>query len=250
MLKFFRKIRYDLMESGKSGKYIKYAIGEIILVVVGILIALAINNWNSERIQKNRNQKLLIKLSNELDQNISRFSLIDTVTDGYKYRYTNTDSILKILNKGIAEEDLDFLTSGPIYYTSTLNLNTNIFEELKNTGSLYAIASDSLVSSIQQYYQLCERESFYNLEIGKTVNNRKEKCFEGFLQFKYDYEQNPKNAIANHSWIFNPQSRDYIYLQQFIYYTNIHSKMMVSKLDKLLKSSEKLKAQISKEIHQ
>jgi hypothetical protein len=50
MIKFFRKIRYDLMEQNKTSKYFKYAIGEIILVVIGILIALSINNWNQERI--------------------------------------------------------------------------------------------------------------------------------------------------------------------------------------------------------
>jgi len=56
MIKFFRKIRYDLMEKNKTGKpalpvgrYLKYAIGEIVLVVIGILIALQINNWNEQR---------------------------------------------------------------------------------------------------------------------------------------------------------------------------------------------------------
>ena len=49
MIKFFRKIRRNLLSEGKSGKYLKYAIGEIILVVIGILIALSINNWNENR---------------------------------------------------------------------------------------------------------------------------------------------------------------------------------------------------------
>jgi hypothetical protein len=49
MIKFFRSIRKDLMEKNKTGKYLKYAIGEIVLVVIGILIALQINNWNEER---------------------------------------------------------------------------------------------------------------------------------------------------------------------------------------------------------
>ena len=49
MIKFFRNIRKTLMTEGKTSKYLKYAIGEIVLVVIGILIALQINNWNEYR---------------------------------------------------------------------------------------------------------------------------------------------------------------------------------------------------------
>ena len=52
MIKFFRHIRQRLLSEGKTGKYFKYAIGEIILVVIGILIALQINNWNENRKNK------------------------------------------------------------------------------------------------------------------------------------------------------------------------------------------------------
>jgi hypothetical protein len=249
MIKFFRKIRYDLMEKNKTGKYLKYAIGEIVLVVIGILIALAISNWNSNRIQKDRNQQLLVKLSKELDQNIERCKVIDTITLGFKDRQQFTDSTLKILNRGVTLEDLDFLIKKDrIYYTVTLNLNTNIFEELKNTGSLYAIGSDSLVSQIQNYYQLCKRESFYNLEIGKTVVNLQEKCFEGFYAFMYLYQQNPTKAIAQHDWIFDPSSKDYIYFQQFIDKTKAHSNMMVWKLSQIVQASRDLKQLITAEI--
>ena len=48
MIKFFRKIRYQVLGEGKSKKYLKYAIGEIALVVIGILIALSVNNWNEK----------------------------------------------------------------------------------------------------------------------------------------------------------------------------------------------------------
>ena len=46
MLKFFRKIRQNLLSEGNTGKYLKYALGEIVLVVIGILIALQVNNWS------------------------------------------------------------------------------------------------------------------------------------------------------------------------------------------------------------
>ena len=52
MIKFFRKIRQNLLLENKTSKYFSYAIGEIVLVVIGILIALSINNWNEERKRK------------------------------------------------------------------------------------------------------------------------------------------------------------------------------------------------------
>ena len=66
MIKFFRKIRLNLLSAGKTGKYMKYAIGEIVLVVIGILIALSINNWNEER----KNEKELIEFLKSLKQEL------------------------------------------------------------------------------------------------------------------------------------------------------------------------------------
>lgn len=69
MIKFFRKIRYNLMETGKTGKYLKYAIGEIVLVVIGILIALQINNWNEKRKDSMKENHIVKSLYNELLDN-------------------------------------------------------------------------------------------------------------------------------------------------------------------------------------
>lgn len=66
MIKFFRKIRYDLMEKNKTGKYIKYAIGEIVLVVIGILIALSINNWNEKQKLIKNEKELIASLKKEI----------------------------------------------------------------------------------------------------------------------------------------------------------------------------------------
>ena len=59
MIKFFRHIRQNLIMENKTGKYLKYAVGEIVLVVIGILIALQVNNWNE-------NRKTEIKIKNSL----------------------------------------------------------------------------------------------------------------------------------------------------------------------------------------
>ena len=73
MIKFFRHIRKSLLEQNKMGKYFKYAIGEIVLVVIGILIALQVNNWNEQRLAKNQARAYLKNLNTEINQNILVF---------------------------------------------------------------------------------------------------------------------------------------------------------------------------------
>ncbi len=70
MIKFFRKIRQNLLSEGKTGKYLKYAIGEIILVVIGILIALQINNWNEDRKLQKEEIRILNNLQVDLQQTL------------------------------------------------------------------------------------------------------------------------------------------------------------------------------------
>jgi len=76
MLHFFRKIRHDLLANSKTYKYFKYAIGEIILVVLGILIALQINNWNEERKNSVLFDSILLEVEEELIKNIKLSRLI------------------------------------------------------------------------------------------------------------------------------------------------------------------------------
>ncbi|WNH08818.1 DUF6090 family protein [Thalassobellus suaedae] len=66
MIKFFRKIRQNLLSEGKTGKYLKYAIGEIILVMFGILLALQVNNWNQQKQITKKEHRLLLELKNDL----------------------------------------------------------------------------------------------------------------------------------------------------------------------------------------
>ena len=66
MIKFFRRIRQQLLNENKTSKYFKYAIGEIVLVVIGILIALQINNWNEERKENLKAKGYVEKLINDL----------------------------------------------------------------------------------------------------------------------------------------------------------------------------------------
>ena len=73
MIKLFRKIRKKLLKKKKVSKYLLYAIGKIILVVIGILIALQLNNLNDQKKINNQEKKLLVELVNNLDENITLF---------------------------------------------------------------------------------------------------------------------------------------------------------------------------------
>jgi len=82
MIKFFRTIRKDLLQKNKSGKYLKYAIGEIVLVVIGILIALQINTWNEER----KNEITIVSLFKEVQTDLLKdLSNIDNAISTYKF---------------------------------------------------------------------------------------------------------------------------------------------------------------------
>ena len=75
MIKFFRKIRQKLLMENKTSKYFKYAIGEIILVVIGILIALQVNNWNENRKLKSYENQLLFQLKSDFNLNANDLRL-------------------------------------------------------------------------------------------------------------------------------------------------------------------------------
>ena len=72
MLTFFRRIRKGLLGEGATRKYLLYAIGEITLVVIGILIALQINNWNEWRSDRITESEVLLELTKNMEMNIAK----------------------------------------------------------------------------------------------------------------------------------------------------------------------------------
>ena len=139
MIKFFRQIRQNLIMENKTSKYFKYAIGEIILVVIGILIALQINNWNENRKQSKQERAILSQLRfefisnlNQLNQKIlSKKETVKSALQLFKYidfeEFRNKDSIDYHLARTIP-----FTTFDPIV------------NDLAVSGELRLIKNDSL----------------------------------------------------------------------------------------------------------
>ncbi|WP_296317133.1 DUF6090 family protein, partial [Winogradskyella sp. UBA3174] len=76
MIKFFRKIRQQLLTENKINKYVLYAIGEIVLVVIGILIALQLNTWKENNTNRQVETTYLKGILNNLDQDINSLKLL------------------------------------------------------------------------------------------------------------------------------------------------------------------------------
>jgi hypothetical protein len=79
MIKFFRKIRQNMFTKNKTGTYFKYTIGEIVLVMIGILLALQVSNWNQERKDRINKRKLLDNIYRDFIQNKMSFDSIKAI---------------------------------------------------------------------------------------------------------------------------------------------------------------------------
>ena len=134
MIHFFRRIRQGLLSQNRFSKYLLYAIGEILLVVVGILIALSINNWNEERKQKrtmiNYYQQLLeaFKLDTtdirpQLNRLAGSMAKYKAYMDGYNKPNLTIEQVLENINQ------ID-----PTF--KTIEFNTQTIKVLENTGEI------------------------------------------------------------------------------------------------------------------
>ncbi len=154
MINFFRKIRQKLLKENKLGKYLVYALGEIILVVIGILIALQINNWNEQRKLQREEIKLLQIFKNSLEGDM------ETITYYIKEYTTIHRSIVHLLVH--MEKDLPYEESLNFHFLNStaywpVGLDQGIFETL-TSGDLNIISNDSLKKRIVDYYAFVDIE--------------------------------------------------------------------------------------------
>jgi Family of unknown function (DUF6090) len=151
MIKFFRKIRQQLLSENRFTKYLIYAAGEILLVVIGILIALQINNWNENRKSKNKEIYYLQSLKDEFLENKAR------TEHGIKFHQTqikNAHLVLSILDKDSTYNNLEevhfaILQTG---WAWAGDFKSDVWTELLSTGSVELISNDILRKSITDFH--------------------------------------------------------------------------------------------------
>ena len=204
MIKFFRKIRQKMLTENKFSKYLIYAIGEIVLVVIGILIALQINNWNEKSKLKNEEIKLLKEMRSALISD--KEDIISNISEHSSAAKSCSILINHISKKLPYNDSLDFHFANALN-TTRFNHTSSPYETLKTKGP-DLIENDILRIMLGEYY---DKWVGYQFELQKSslqsFDLAKERQFELFNSGRFwnkitpiDYDQLIKNNYY-YSWL-------------------------------------------------
>ncbi|UAM99090.1 hypothetical protein K8354_04495 [Polaribacter litorisediminis] len=187
MIKFFRHIRKQLLSENKTGKpvfaagrYLKYAIGEILLVIIGILIAVSINGWNEDRKLKKAEQSILKDLKQEMIINLKALEFV--LAENEKSFQAAIE--MRALFKDRAAFDK---MSNSLFYASVRKLNWNFTYDPKN-GILNSIISSGQIN------QLSNKELKYLLASLKELTTD---AMENTLKIEAQRDDLMKSAWTN-----------------------------------------------------
>ncbi|SFZ93950.1 hypothetical protein SAMN05428642_103450 [Flaviramulus basaltis] len=150
MIKLFRNVRKNLLNEGKTSKYIKYAVGEIVLVVIGILIALQINNWNQNRVSKIEELSILKNIHSEFIQN--KKVLQSTI---HKNSICLNTSITLINLVGQDNETINKQNVDSLFYyaleAGTFRPSENTIFDLLQSGRLQLLQNENLKDLLYEW---------------------------------------------------------------------------------------------------
>jgi hypothetical protein len=170
MIKFFRKIRQNMLMENKTGTYFKYAFGEIILVVLGILIALQVSNWNQLRIEQNSMNAYYAKLANTLEDDIKELRESIDKSNSYGDDLMRCLEILNSKNEAHIEELKAKIGTLNIPFANDHSME--LFDEFINKGYLSKIEDPELKSQFERVKNgLIKAENWDKVLDNDFVNN-------------------------------------------------------------------------------
>lgn len=148
MIKFFKHIRQKLLSENKFSKYLIYAIGEIFLVVLGILIALQINNWNEQRKQNNLEQNYLIALKTEFENNLKEANRVIKLNAGLLKNAQELANYTGPATPNISEKKFSELFFGTINAEVQYRPGSGVTNEILSSGKLNVFQNKELKNAL------------------------------------------------------------------------------------------------------
>lgn len=151
MISLFRKIRHKLLVQNRVTRYLAYALGEILLVVIGILIALQVNTWNEERKSRKAETNFYSAILDELEKDKAK---IDQLNTFYSHRIEVLTWLLaRVRNPELAINGKEFGQNvEPLYYNETAISFDATFDASKSSGAFNQFKNKALLKQIIQYY--------------------------------------------------------------------------------------------------
>jgi hypothetical protein len=233
MIKFFRKIRQNLLMEDKTGKYFKYAIGEIVLVVIGILIALQINNWNEQRKIQDDLTLSLIQIKNDLQQDeihLKGYYSGDIKRIGHLTKISNSNS------NDIPLDSLLYDLDNYFYFYKSNNSYTG----LKDNGMFSSMKNNNLKNSLTSYYeQMYERLKTVS-QYGETFTNDQVIPYI-LINIEYDENRLVKKELVQ-------EKLETTNLKQLIKYQLSVKKFAINLMKNAILMNAKLKVEIENEL--
>lgn len=248
MIKFFRKIRQKMLSENKFSKYLIYAIGEIILVVIGILIALQINNWNENRKDRTEEHNALVDLKEEFiyNENVFKDHLGDKkMTNKLWIKLIDTLSNPNTINDGSIRRT----QSG----SNTYILSKSVLDKLLFTGAIDKIENDSLKTLLSSWNYIYKE--YQDDEIMHSEFIEKEfALYEMKLIPFYYFKHGSSNKLPNPFYSPEEMNQYIIDANNDFYYRNLlvrnqyYLNMVIKEGDILQKTVNKIIALLDEEI--
>jgi hypothetical protein len=154
----FIKAKHNLILNRKYREYISIALGEMVLIVLGILLALQIDNWNQSRQERKIIDGYLTKINKELQTDIQN---IEALLESRKQALVYTDSVLTYFRRGhISDAEIFEKGHYSLFIETQFYPNKSAYESLKNSGYMKDLKNMEFIEQLNQYYQLIENISF------------------------------------------------------------------------------------------
>ncbi|MCC1485002.1 DUF6090 family protein [Winogradskyella immobilis] len=181
------------MEQNKTGKYLKYAIGEIILVMIGILLALQVNNWNQNRINRDIEKETLSSLKIDLDS--AMVQLDEKIRQNSEFRFLDSTA-LEIIHKNekIPEDSIQTLLLSHIF-TPGFDPELGTLNEILNTGKTDIIKNKALKNHISSWNKYMDELAEVDSKLLHLDEQLKLPLYSKHLAYRYYYSGYSKNVI-------------------------------------------------------